>query len=103
MPVSFFQSAVGPGLPGCVGNSSGPLSHIFVVTSSSRERAIVGGGIPMTDATVARKPTCPYCGDARIALVKEPHGRDWWLSCYACGQTWQITPSGSIAMAPTGR
>ena len=54
-------------------------------------------------ASELHKPACPYCGDTRIALLKEPQGRDWWLSCYACGQTWQVTKSGSIAEAPTGR
>jgi hypothetical protein len=58
---------------------------------------------PPLPASEPHRPTCPYCGDARIALVKEPHGRDWWLSCYACGQTWQITTFGSIAVAPTSR
>jgi transcription elongation factor Elf1 len=48
------------------------------------------------------RPTCPYCGDARIALQKGT-GRDWWLSCYVCGQAWQVMKSGSIAAAPPGR
>jgi transcription elongation factor Elf1 len=42
------------------------------------------------------RPTCPYCGDARIALQKGP-GRDWWLSCYVCGQAWQVmSPARSL-------
>lgn len=47
-----------------------------------------------TPAPEQRKPpACPYCGDTRIALLKDPHGRDWWVSCHVCGETWQVTMS----------
>jgi len=73
--------------------------HIFVVTTPSRGPGILPG-IPMAKVTNEREPSkrpmCPHCGDARIALMKapDPHGRNvWWLTCHACGQMWQPVAS----------
>jgi hypothetical protein len=63
-------------------------------------------GIPMAKVIEARepskRPTCPHCGDARIALMKapDPHGRNvWWLTCHACGDRWQPVASSIPARA----
>jgi hypothetical protein len=79
--------------------------HIFVVTTTSRGPGILAG-IPMAKVTETREPSkrprCPHCGDARIALMKasDPHGRNvWWLTCHVCGHMWQPVVSSIPARA----
>jgi hypothetical protein len=79
--------------------------HIFVVTATSRGPGILAS-IPMAKVTETREPSkrprCPHCGDARIALMKasDPHGRNvWWLTCHVCGHMWQPVVSSIPARA----
>jgi hypothetical protein len=79
--------------------------HKFVVTTTSRSLGILAG-IAMAKVIEKRepskRPTCPHCGDARIALMKapDPHGRNvWWLTCHACGHMWQPVASSIPARA----